>query len=332
MSHWVIRGVRVLAWIGLLAAGVAVLLAPLEAPGAVLATLGMACWPLWRAWHEARATALRPAVLWAGGAVGLGMLAQLLAWADPVATGRPLAGFAAYLSALATLAALISVLNARRPGAGAWAMLMGLLALVFLIPWLEAGGLAGPGRSLARLRLESPWTLFFGLLVLAGVANYLPTRAAPAAVLAALALGLEYAGLTRTHWPPSWRARVWSAVPWMLACALWAAQACSKAVRWPRLEPGLERLWLWFRDRWGAVWALRVQERFNRSAELLGWPVRLGWFGVVPANGAENSSVVVPPEADVALRGLLRRFADAERIEAELGRGAEAPCDPARVP
>lgn len=191
--------------------------------------------------------------------------------------------------------------------------------------------MSGPGKSLARLRLDTPWTLFYGLLVLAGVTNFVPTRAAPAALLAALALGLEYLGLTRTEWPPAWRARLWSAGPWMLACAIWAADACGR-VRRPVLEPGLDRLWFWFRDRWGAVWALRVQERFNRSADLLDWPVRLSWFGLVPAAKSDGSPGTVPPEALAALRGLLRRFADPDRIDAELGPYAEEPCHRAQVP
>ena len=77
--------------------------------------------------------------------------------------------------------------------------MMGLLVLVFLIPWLEGRG------GWDRLRLDSPWTLFYGLLVLAGVTNYLPTRYGPAAAWLGLALVVEYLGLTRTGWPPSWR-------------------------------------------------------------------------------------------------------------------------------
>lgn len=326
-ERWALR----CAWIALLAAGGLLLVAPARAPRAVLVVLATTFWPLWRGWREARGTALGAAVVWAAAAVVLGILAQVFAWPVPLATGRPLAGYAAYVSALATLASLISVLNARRPGAGAWAILMGLLILVFLIPWLEAGGLRGSGRSLARLRLETPWTLFYGLLVLAGVTNYLPTRAAPAAFLAALAFGLEYLGLTRTDWAPAWRARIWSAGPWMLACAIWAADVCTR-LRRPVLEPGLDRLWFWFRDRWGAVWALRMQERFNRSADLLGWPVRLSWFGLVPGPGIEALPNGTPPEAVGALRGLLRRFADPNRIDAELGACAEEACDRTRVP
>jgi hypothetical protein len=72
-------------------------------------------------------------------------------------------------------------------------------------------------------------------------------------------------------------------------------------------------MWGWFRDAWGVVWALRVQERFNRAAETAGWPIRLAWHGVVPVGS--DGPVEIPPEAAATLAGLLRRFATAQRIE-----------------
>jgi hypothetical protein len=253
----------------------------------------------------------------------LGMVAQGVAMGESPDGGRPAAGHWAYLATLTTLASLISVLNARRPGSGAWALLMGLLVLVFLIPWLEGAGLSGQAGSAARLRLETPWTLFFLLLVVVGVTNYLPTRCGLASLWLALGLVLEYAALTRVGWPPGRRALVWSAVPWTVALAIVTADALSR--RAPEGRPGLERLWFWFRDRWGVVWALRIQERFNRNAELLGWPVRLGWYGVVPAPGLPGLPASTE-ETEAALKGLLRRFADPARLAEAAGRPGSGPC------
>src|SRR5947209_257715 len=168
------------------AGALALLLTPARAPAWVLAALASAFWPLARAWREARGTPLRSAIVWAGITLVLGMVAQVVALGESLDGGRPAAGHWAYLAALTTLASLISVLNARRPGSGAWALLMGLLVLVFLIPWLEGGG-----DPWSRLRLESPWTIFYGLLVLAGVTNHLPTRFGLASAWAALALVME---------------------------------------------------------------------------------------------------------------------------------------------
>ena len=314
------RGVRSAVLALLACGGGAVVWAPAWAPLWVALALVTTAWPLREAWRATRGTALRGAVAWVLLAVGLGIAAQIGAWGEAPASGRVLAGYWAYLSVLATLAGLISVLNARTPGGGAWALLMALLVLVFLIPWLEAPGLARGAGGLARLRLGSPWTIFYVLLVVAGVTNYVPTRYGAAATWLALGFTLEYAALTREGWSRGARGLAWSAVPWTLAVAIWTARWRSKGAGWERRGAGLEATWLWFRDHWGVVWALRVQERFNRSAEAMKWPVRLGWHGVVPAPGVANGGErAVPEGAEATLRGLLRRFADPARIEEAVG-------------
>jgi hypothetical protein len=307
------RLIRPVALILLFLAGAALLAAPERSPMAVALALISASWPVARAWRGARGTALRSAVVWAALAIGLGVAAQLVGAVEPLARGRPGAGHLAYLSVLATLAALISVLNARTPGGGAWAMLMGLLVLVFLIPWLEAPERLRDAHGLGRLRLDAPWSLFYGLLVIAGVTNYLPTRYGPAALWLAAGFVLEYLGLSRTDWTPSQRGLIWSAVPWTLAVAVWVA--AGRARRPAEAPTGLEATWLWFRDHWGVVWALRVQERYNRAAESSRWPSRLGWFGVVPAEPDVEARPVVPEAAEATFKGLLRRFATPGRID-----------------
>jgi hypothetical protein len=306
--------------VGLLLAltGGALLTAPEYGPLLVAAGLAGGFWPLWSAWNGARGTALRGAVLWAAAACALGVAAELACWAETPGTGRVVAGHVTYLSTLAALAALISVLGARKPGAVGWALLMGLLVLVMLIPWLEAPTLLRHAGGMGRLRLDAPWSLFYALLVVAGVTNYLPTRYGLAAFCLAPGFVLEYLGLARGDWPPERRALVWAVFPWTLMAAVWFASALAQRRRHARDRGGLEAVWLWFRDHWGVVWALRVQEWFNRAAEVARWPVRLNWFGVVPlAAGA------TPPEAAATrLKSLIHRFATAERIEQEeAGRG-----------
>jgi hypothetical protein len=162
--------------------------------------------------------------------------------------------------------------------------------------------------------------LFYELLVLAGVTNFLPTRYGLAALSLGAGLVLEFLGLTRTGWTAEARAAVWSTVAWSLALCWWLAEWSNRR---PSLgRNSLERLWLWFRDHWGVVWALRIQERFNRAAELSHWPARLTWFGLVPASPATTAAPVESPEqAEAALRGLIRRFVAAERVDALLNTG-----------
>jgi hypothetical protein len=287
-----------------------------RAGAAVLAGLLLTLEPLVLAWRSARGTALRGAVLWCVVAIGLGLLADHM-------TGRPMAGYWTYLCSLAMLAALLSVLNARRPGGGAWAILMALLVLVFLIPWLEGPGLGRAGPGLTRLRLDPPWTIFYWLLVVAGVTNFLPTRFGVAAAGLGVGFVLEYLGLTHPDWPPARRSMIWAAVPWIFFLSICLAGTCSRRALTARSN--LDAAWLWFRDHWGVVWALRVRDRFNESARAQGWPIRLGWYGVVP------ESAEVPDAAEATFKSLLRRFADPERIDEALGGTFARPCEPPRA-
>ena len=68
---------------------------------------------------------------------------------------------------------------------------------------------------------------------------------------------------------------------------------------------------------------MRIQERFNRSAEALGWPARLSWQGVVMLRDEGEWD---PSEAEAVLTGLLRRFLTEERLAKALRTGSERPC------
>ncbi len=213
---------------------------------------------------------------------------------------------------------------------------MAVLVVVFLIPWLEGPWRVRRAEGLTLLHLDAPWTIFYALLVLVGVTNYLPTRFGAAAGCLALGLVLEYLGLTRDDWPAERRAVLWSWWAWMLAASAWLAH--RRAARVPAARTRLERIWFWFRDLWGVVWALRILERFNRTAELKGWPVRLGWFGLEPAGApadqvggaapAGPAAVEDPPEAEAVFRALIRRFAQPERVAEVLASGCAPSCHP----
>lgn len=299
--------------------GVALIAVPRWAPGVVLLGLATAVVPVVKAWRAAAGTALRAAVAWAGLAIALGMASQAAAWVEPLETGRPIAGHLVYLSVLATLAALTSVLNARAPGGVAWAILMALLVLVFLIPWLAGPGMARKAQGLNRLRLEAPWSVFYVLVVVAGVTNYLPTRYGRAAAWLGLGLAGEYVALTRSELRLAHGGSLWLFFPWTLSVSVWSAR--RRAARGSGAQNQLDATWLWFRDHWGVVWALRVEERFNRTADQLGWPLRLMWYGAVPVsrgpggNGAvDGQTATIAELAEPTLRSLLRRFANEDRI------------------
>ncbi len=95
-------------------------------------------------------------------------------------------------------------------------------------------------------------------------------------------------------------------------------------------RPGLacERLWFWFRDNWGVVWALRVLERFNRAAEVSHWPLRLTWFGLVPLPAQEGAlPSPSPEELEETFRNLMKRFAEQRRLDEVIRRSSFTPGD-----
>jgi hypothetical protein len=286
---------------------------PSVAPMRVALALATASVVLVPAWIRAKGTALRPAVAWCAGAIAIAMVSQIYAIVEPLESGRAWTGHTMYLATLGMLAAGLSVLGARRSDRWVWAVLMSILVCVMLIPWLESGGLGRPVVPLTRLRLEAPWTLFFGILALAVVSNFVPTRYGPAAVILGLAFGVEYLGLTRVSWPPAMRGRLWSIAAWGYSCSIYVA-----ACRAPRLTPGgaaVDRLWQWFRDHWGLAWGLRVRDRFNESARALAWPLRLTWKGVVVDPGVNLADDLELCDAAAAtLAMIVRRFADEERV------------------
>jgi hypothetical protein len=316
--------------IGLLLAtsALAIWFDPGRGPLFLVVALSSAGHPWLTAWRWARGTALRPALVWAGLAIVLAVIAQLESLNESLEAGRPGAGRITYVAILALLAALVSVLNARSPGGRVWAGLMVLLVVVFLIPWLEEQTRLRRAQGLTQLHLDAPWTIFYGLLVVVGLTNYVPTRFGLAAACLGLVFVLEYLGLTRVDWPAERRAALWSWVAWTFALSVWVAH--WSAARAPAARQRCERLWFWFRDHWGVVWALRVRERFNRSADLARWPVRLSWFGLEPADPLATGAVpACPAEAEAAFRGLIRRFAQPWRLDEASGTLVSTACDQA---
>ena len=222
----------------LLGSGILAVVAPGLGPLATLLVLilGVRTWRA--AWKASWGTTLRGALVWAAVAIAMGMLAQVVALSEPLESGRPWTARITYLMVLSILAGLISVLGARNPGGGAWAILMVLLVVVFLIPWLEGSGRLRRAQGLAQLQLDSPWTLFYGLLVLAGITNYLPTRYGPAAIGLGAGLVLEYLGLTRAEWTAPSRAMAWTGVAWLSGASLWLAGWCAEPTSGRAQPPG----------------------------------------------------------------------------------------------
>lgn len=178
-----------------------------------------------------------------------------------------------------TSAAGVSVLGARWPGALAWQfVVIGLLGVMYL-PLIEAH-LIGTPLVLIGLR----FIFVIGLMGTA-VVNYLPTRLG----ISAMSVGI-------------WAAMAfWNQGPELAPVAV----ACAPLIGWLSLafrrppSSNTTRLWLGFRDRFGAIWSLRVMEQFNRSAANSGSATTMKWNGL---NGPDG------PDTYERLCAVLKRF------------------------
>jgi hypothetical protein len=220
-----------------------------------------------------------------------------------------------FAAAVGVFSPWMSLLGAKRPQDAAWHFIVASLWGIQAMPAAEALWLK-PGQPLAIVDFRA--YLLLGLMVLA-LLVYLPTRFWLSAILAA-------AGQF---------ALCWNFLPWTLAdnrstvigmvCLLLGAIAALVSARRPSPAPPLDRVWLDFRDRFGALWGARVLERINADAALRQAPMRLGWSGFCSADRGEPMAEI-PPEARDELRlsfvNLLRRFVTVEWIDATLTRRA----------
>jgi hypothetical protein len=200
--------------------------------------------------------------------------------------GRQLVG--RYICVCLTGCAGVAVLGARRPGVGAWNFVVAGLLVVLLRPLWERPG---------EFRVETPQHIFLAAVVAVPLINYLPTRLGLSSLLVGAGCGLELLPLLEGHGDRS----IEEAGAAVVGLAAWVGWV---AVRRVGVGP-FDRLWLGYRDRYGLLWGHRIREQFNHAAAHSGWPVRLTWSGLRPADAE-------PPEALPTLRAVLQRFADRE--------------------
>lgn len=240
----------------------------MSGPVAIVGVL-FAAIPLIRATLANRRTALIHALAW--------LWAAWLAWAYAALSpswGR------CYLAAALTGCAGIAVLGARRPGVAAWHFVVAGLFVVLMLPAAE-GTVLG-----TTAHLDTPRIIFVTVLFGTCVVNYLPTWlfAAATCVAIGLLLVLAYDQSLGLWWI--------AAAPWTAWAGLWT--------RTKDRPPAAT--WRDFRDRFGAIWALRVREQFNAAAKNAGLACELGWSGFRGLT-ADNTTA-----ANDLLAALIRRF------------------------
>ncbi|EAQ81086.1 hypothetical protein [Blastopirellula marina] len=199
-------------------------------------------------------------------------------------------------------------LGAKRPQNVAWQWVVVTLWAVLVMPVGEQFA-SGRGGELVLVGARS-WFLF--VLIVVGLLNNGPTRFCMTAILLAMAQTLVLA----KHLPGIGVGLAAGGAT--LAILLLLTAIFLTVVDWPPKGPALrpeDRVWLDFRDSFGAFWALRVAERINASATRYQWGLWLTWSGFtqvefVGVTGEVNDEV--NSALRVSLRSLLRRFVSDE--------------------
>lgn len=222
-----------------------------------------------------------------------------------------------YAVTILMLCPFVAVLGARLPIARVWTWFVIVpLLCVFSIPLVTTWTGSYP---FPRLQIETPTTLGYLLVLVMGSGNYFGTRFTLAGMLLAAALLLLILPIStlspvQSFTPES--GRVWATI--LFGASAWSA--FREGRRSISAANPFDRLWLDFRDYFGIVWAKRVQDRINQTAETERWPVRLELHGLTPVAGQSGDAVNTNSQKiEHAFRWLFRRFADTEWIDVRLG-------------
>lgn len=272
--------------------------------------------------RRVRGTTLIGPWAWSCAALAAVLAAELFVDSGAAATlSKHAAIHVRYLAAITTLAPIVSLLGAKRPQDRAWQWIVFSLLALLALPSIKAIAFDGG----APPEPHAAWRWLIAVIALAGLFNYLPTRFALSAALFFFGQSL----LLAEYLPgPKWPA---SAERWLLGLACLAAAPLAASMTARRRTPAAapeDRLWLDFRNAFGALWALRVAERFNASAAQCGWNVWLSWSGLrstsEAANGQEHeatSALIADefrPALHQAMKSLLWRFVSSEWIDERL--------------
>jgi hypothetical protein len=226
-------------------------------------------------------------------------------------------------AATTTFCPMIAALGAKRPQDRAWQFIVLTLWGILARPAVETYILRP--AQVPQIHTVQAW--FMLILIVAGVANMLPTRFWISALLFAAAQVLLLAGYLPLGVPQLGALGVICALS--LGVSAMTLAAAGIPARCGAKRP-IDQLWLDFRDTFGVLWGLRVAERINATSAMHGWEIALSWHGFhVPAGDRSLNDFPshVSPVFCQSLNNLLRRFVSPEWIARRMGEGHES-CQP----
>jgi len=282
----------------------------------IAATIGLltAVPSLLRAWAAVKSTTLRVAWGW----LVAGFFLWAVCWGVTILvpiTKPALADQLWYATAIVFLCSGVAVLGARKPGTSVWSWFV-VLPLLLVLGW-PALMMWGRDFQVSPLQLERPAVLCYALVLVMGYGNYFGTRSTTASLLAATALILLIANssdLFGSAFPETKTCRIGATFCISAAIAIASRQMRRRLL----VENALEGLWIDFRDSFGIVWARRIQDRMNQTAQSEKWPVRLQMHGFVTLSGDMCENLEPANRIEHAFRWQLRRFVDPAWIDQRL--------------
>lgn len=225
-------------------------------------------------------------------------------------------------TAILTLCPPIAVLGARRPTSAVWDWFI-VVPLLAVLGW--------PGLTvlptfphLVPLKVQAPVFVGFLLVLLMGLGNYAGTRYGGAALLLGASVCLVLTPLAASVALSGTGATTLRGIAVLCFCG-GVFQVLRQGRRTTVAASPYDRLWIDFRDTFGIVWAIRIQERLNATAQKERWACRLGPHGIEwdeqAAPAARHETI---PRLEHALQWHLRRFVDNDWINRYLQPGPAA--------
>jgi hypothetical protein len=234
-----------------------------------------------------------------------------------------------YLSAVSALCPFVAVLGARRGRLLEWSVFI-VLPLIIVLEWSALAQWTRCWNG-QRLALEGPTLIGYGLVMLMCLGTYFfkASRFSGAAIFWTSSWSLF---VMANLMSPDWKGRDENLPKDILIVAIlqlmfWGIVVV--AAKNGAQQFGWNRVWMDYRDWFGAAWAARFSARVNEVAERDQWPWRLthaGWqlsSGETPLAGP----VVDDHRVDRTCRWLLKPFVDPEWIDERLS--APLPQSPA---
>lgn len=259
---------------------------------------------LWATRRQRRGTTLVAPAAWSG--LSLATLALATVCETLLQPGEKAESWR-YLAAVGTFCPVMALLGAKRPQHTAWQWIVGSLWGLLALPALESLVLR-PGDA---LYIAPAWRWLVAILWAIEAMNHVPTRYWPSACLALLGQGV----LLRGCWPveASWLASFGLNTAGLncTGLALLVASLALVVLGLPRLPAGitgLDRVWIDFRNSFGAAWGLRIIQRLQETSRLRGWGVNATWQGFATNTGEQSLSRETAAHVEQALESLLWRY------------------------